>query len=136
MRVLIDTSVLVEAEREAFDLGAWIESHAEEVFICDAGMAEYLAGEPVKDGGKRKRFKDFWNSTVSQIPSLDLGREVCERAGHLLAMARTKGFTVSLGDGLHGAVAEMEGLTVLTRDESHFKAMQIPVVNPLKTIPR
>ena len=134
MRVLIDTSMLVEAEREMFDLGGWIEVHAEEVFICDAGVAEYLAGEPVKDGGKRKRFKDFWASTVSQIPSLDLGRDVCERAGRLLALARTKGITVSLGDGLHGAVAEMGGLTVLTRDESHFKAMQVPVVNPLKAI--
>ena len=91
MRALIDTSILVEAERELFDLGGWIETHAEEIFICDAGVAEYLAGEPIKDGGKRKRFKDFWTSVVSQIPSLALSREVCERAGHLLALARSKG---------------------------------------------
>ena len=91
MRVLIDTSILVEAERELFDLGGWIETHAEAVFICDAGVAEYLAGEPIRDGGKRKRFKDFWTSVVCQIPSLALSREVCERAGHLPALGRSKG---------------------------------------------
>ena len=68
MRVLIDTSVLVEAERKTFDLDTWLSSRGvEEAFVCDAGIAEFLAGEPIKDEGKRKRFRDFWQNFLSQF---------------------------------------------------------------------
>ncbi len=53
MKFLIDTSILVEAERANFDLGTWVAA-AEEVWICDATVAEYLAGEPAKDAGGSK----------------------------------------------------------------------------------
>lgn len=36
MRVLIDTSLLVEGERRNFDLGKWVATARHEVFICDA----------------------------------------------------------------------------------------------------
>jgi predicted nucleic acid-binding protein len=136
MRVLIDTSILIEAERKNFDLGQWIEQHrVEEVFICDIGIAEYLAGEPIKDEGKRKRFQEFWDSFVSQLPSLPLDRHICERAGALLFTARRNRRTVPLGDGLHGAVAEAHKLTVLTVDTSHFADMGIPTINPITAQP-
>ena len=83
MRVLIDTSVLVEAERRAFDLGAWVERQDAEIYICDAGVAELLAGKLLKDEGKRKRFHEVWESFVCRLPSLPLDRNVCERAGAL-----------------------------------------------------
>jgi predicted nucleic acid-binding protein len=135
MRALIDTSVLIEAERRNFDLGRWVEQHGAEVVICDATVAEFLAGEPIKDEGKRKRFREFWETIGSQLPSFPLDRAVCERAGALLLLARTKRRTVPLGDALHGAVAEIEGLTVLTVDAEHFEAMGVPALNPLAGVP-
>jgi predicted nucleic acid-binding protein len=45
MRTLLDTSVLIEAERRNFDLDQWIEQHQAEVVTCDATVAEFLAGE-------------------------------------------------------------------------------------------
>ena len=54
MKVLIDTSILIEAERRRFDLGGWLQE-AEEVHICDATVTEYLAGQPLKDESKRWR---------------------------------------------------------------------------------
>jgi predicted nucleic acid-binding protein len=44
MRILIDTSLLVEGERRNFDLGEWVVAARHEVFICDATVAEYIAG--------------------------------------------------------------------------------------------
>ncbi len=102
MRALLDTSVLIEAERRDFDLDQWVEQHRAEVVICDATVAEFLAGEPIKDGGKRKRFREFWETVGSHLPSFPLDRAVCERAGALLLLARTKRQTVPLGDALHG----------------------------------
>ena len=131
MRALLDTSVLIEAERRNFDLAQWVEQHQAEVVICDATVAEFLAGEPIKDGGKRKRFREFWDTVGSQLPSFPLDRAVCERAGALLLLARTKRQTVPLGDALRGAVAEIEGLTVLTVDAEHFQALGVPALNPL-----
>lgn len=134
MRALIDTSVLIEAERRNFELDLWVERNKVEVVICDATVAEFLAGEPIHDEGKRKRFREFWETVGSQLPSFPLDRTVCERAGSLLLLARTKGRTIPLGDALHGAVAEIEGLTVLTVDTEHFNAMGVPVLNPLDSV--
>ena len=117
MKFLIDTSILVEAERRRFDLGGWLQN-AEEVHICDATVTEYLAGQPLKDEGKRKRWREFWASL--DLPSKPLTRSVCERAGELLFLARSKGKTVPLGDGLHAAVAELQGLEVPATDVEHF----------------
>ena len=128
MKFLIDTSILIEAERESFDLGGWLQN-AEEVHICDATVTEYLAGQPLKDEGKRKRWREFWTSL--DLPSKPLTRQVCEKAGALLFLARSRGKTVPLGDGLHAAVAELQGLEVLTADLGHFSAMGVKARNPL-----
>jgi predicted nucleic acid-binding protein len=129
MRYLIDTSVLIEAERQRFDLGAWLQN-ADEVHICDATATEYLSGQPRKDEGKRKRWREFWESL--DLPSQPLNRQACEQAGALLFLARCNGKTVPLGDGLHAAVADLHGLEVLTTDLEHFKAMGIKARNPIK----
>jgi predicted nucleic acid-binding protein len=133
MRVLIDTSILVEAERRNFDLGLWIEQNeVEEIFICDAGIAEFLAGEPIKDEGKRKRFKEFWSTFVCKLPSLPLDRRICETAGALLLAARRNNRTIPLGDGLHGAAARSHDLHVLTADIKHFNDMGVTAMNPMQ----
>jgi predicted nucleic acid-binding protein len=132
MRILIDTSLLVEGERRNFDLGKWVAAARHEVFICDATIAEYLAGKPLKDAGKEQRWQNYWDSFVSLLESVPLDHQVCERAGELLAEARRAGTTVPLGDGLHAAVAELEDLTVATVDLAHYKVLGVRAVNPLK----
>ena len=52
-----------------------------------------------------------------------------------MVLARLKGHTVPLADGFHAAVAEMEGLKLLTIDTVHFKPMNIAVINPLSEQP-
>jgi predicted nucleic acid-binding protein len=133
MKYLADTSVLIHAEREDFDFGLWL-SPDDEVFICGATAAEFLAGQPLKDEGKRKRWREFWESL--DIPIRPLTNEVCQQAGELIFLARSKGRTVPLGDGLHAAVAELDGLKVLTTDTDHFSDMGITAINPLKQSPR
>ena len=132
MRILIDTSLLVEGERRNFDLGKWVAAARHEVFICDATIAEYIAGKPLKDAGKEQRWQNYWDSFVSLLESVPLDHQVCERAGELLAEARRAGTTVPLGDGLHAAVADLEDLTVATVDLAHYKALGVRAVNPLK----
>ena len=131
MRLLLDTAVLIEGERRHFDIGEWVQKHRHEVMICDATLTEYLAGKPVKDAGKIKRWQDYLETFVVQLPSVPLDRDICEKAGELLATARKHGFTVPLGDALHAAVAELEDLTVLTTDTEHFEALGLKPLNPL-----
>jgi predicted nucleic acid-binding protein len=132
MRILLDTSLLVEGERRKFDLGQWVVAARHEVFICDATIAEYIAGKPLKDPGKEQRWQNYWDSFVSRIDSVPLDQQVCEKAGELMAEARREGMTVPLGDGLHAAVAELEDLTVATVDVEHFKALGVRTLNPIK----
>jgi predicted nucleic acid-binding protein len=132
MKYLLDTSVLIAAERENIELDLWV-SPDDEIFICGATVAEFLSGQPLKDEGKRKRWRDFWESLG--LPVKPLTPKVCEQTGALLFLARSKGRTVPLGDGLHAAVAGAEGLTVLTTDTGHFADMSIKAVNPLSEDP-
>ena len=132
MRILLDTSLLVEGERRRFDLGKWVMVRRHEVFVCDATIAEYIAGKPLKDAGKEQRWQNYWDSFVSLLTSVPLDHQVCEKAGELMADARRAGKTVPLGDGLHAAVAELEDLTVATMDVDHFNALGIRAVNPIK----
>ncbi len=131
MRVLIDTTLLIEAERARFDLARWAEE-MEEICICDAGVAEFLAGEPIKDHGKLRRFHTFWESVVSVLPSVEITREICQQAGRMIAAARSRGYTVNLGDGLQAAAAKSQGLTVATIDTDHFKHLGAPCFNPIR----
>lgn len=132
MRLLLDTSVIIEGERKNFDIGQWVAKAGHEVLICDATITEYLAGKPAKDAGKQKRWLEYFENYLSLIESVSLDRQICERAGELLAHARSHGHTLPLGDGFHAAVAELEDLTVATLDEAHFKALGVRTVNPLK----
>src|SRR5580658_2906634 len=72
MRILLDTSLLVEGERRNFDLGQWVAVARHEVFICDATVAEYIAGKPWADAGKQQRWQNYWDSFVSQLESVPL----------------------------------------------------------------
>ena len=131
MRILLDTTLLVEGERQHFDLAAWVEAGGHEALICEAALTEYLAGKPVKDAGKIKRWQDYYDTFISLLPAIPLDREVCERAGRLLAEARKKGFTVPLGDAYHAAAALLDELTVATTDTDHFQALGLKPLNPL-----
>src|ERR1035437_4675090 len=132
MRILIDTSVLVEGERRNFDLGEWVVAARHEVFIWEARGAKNIADKPLKDAGKEQRWQNYWESFVSLLESVPLDHQVCEKAGELLADARRRGKIVPLGDGFHSAVAALEDLTVATVDVDHFKALGVRAVNPLK----
>jgi len=108
MRILLDTSLLVEGERRNFDLGKWVVAARHEVFICDATVAEYIAGRPLKDVGKEQRWQNYLDSFVSRLDSVPLDQQIWEKTGELLADARRAGKAVPLGDGLHAAVADLE----------------------------
>ena len=75
MRILIDTCLLVEGERRNFDLGKWVAGARHEVLICDATIAEYIAGKPLKDPGKEQRWQNYWDSFVSLLESAVTGSQ-------------------------------------------------------------
>jgi predicted nucleic acid-binding protein len=86
MRILLDTSLLVEGERRNFDLGRWVVAARHEVFICDATVAEYIAGKPLKDAGKEQRWQNYWDSFVSLLESVPLDHQVCEKPANFSPM--------------------------------------------------
>jgi len=92
MRILIDTSLLVEGERRSFDLGKWVVAGRHEVFICDATVAEYIAGKPLKEAGKEQRCRIIGIRLIFAA-RLRAARIIkyAKKAGELLADARRAG---------------------------------------------
>jgi len=66
MRILIDTSLLVEGERRNFDLGKWVVAARHEVFICDATVAN-TSRAAVEGRGQGTTLAELWNSFVSLL---------------------------------------------------------------------
>ena len=87
----------MEGERRKFDLVNWVVAGRHEVFICDATVAEYIAGRPLKDAGKAQRWQNYWDSFVSLLESVPLDHQVCEKAGELLADAKARGENCATG---------------------------------------
>ena len=50
----------------------------------------------------------------------------------MMAAARVRGYTINLGDGLQGAAARSQALTVATIDTDHFEHLGVPCVNPMR----
>ena len=95
MRILLDTSLLVEAERRNFDLGKWVAAARHEVFICDATVAEYIAGKPLKDTGKEQRWQNYWDSFASQLDSVPLDHQICVNGAMMAAGFHVQPFAPS-----------------------------------------
>ena len=131
MRCLLDTSILIEAEKKQFDLAEWVLAKRATIWLCDTTITEFLVGRPCKDSRRQSNFDEFFTKTVARYARLPVTGEDFIAAGQALNAARCRGWTLPLGDGLHAAVAKAYHLTVLTKDSEHFKQLGANPINPL-----
>ena len=125
MGTLIDTSVLIAAERGELDLDGRLESDPdvedEEVAIAAISASELLHGvHRLKAGVRRARVETLIEGLLSRIPviAFDL---TCARAHAIMsADLRTRGQAVGAHDLLIAATAVALGYRVTTRDRRSF----------------
>jgi len=115
-RLIIDTSVLIWAERGQLDLAAAAGDDADAA-VPAIVVAEYLTGVLLAaTDTQRKARQEFLDRILQVLPLETYAQRVAERHGELLAHVRRSGTTRGAHDLIIAATALATGRTVLTTD--------------------
>ena len=123
MGTLIDSSVLIAAERRTLDLDAAIEADGEEgVAIAAITASELLHGvERATNPAQRQRRAAFVETLLAALPILPFDLVTARIHASLWATLASKGKSVGPHDLRIGATAIAAGYRVVTRDRRGFE---------------
>jgi tRNA(fMet)-specific endonuclease VapC len=122
MAALIDSSVLIAAERGQLDLERLSSLYAEEgVAISAVTASELLHGlYRARTASQRHRRQAFVEALLAQIPVIAFDLMAARVHASLWAELAKKGIAVGERDLMIGATAVAKGYAVATRDERSF----------------
>ena len=118
-RLILDTTILVTAERSLSALDALIEDD-DDVAIAAITAAELLVGVELSQGKSRQRRAAFVEDVLTSIPIELYDLEVARSHATLLAHTRTSGRPRGAHDLLIAATALTHDRTVVSADPSGF----------------
>lgn len=122
MGVVLDTSVLIAAERRALRLEPLLESLGEEpVAIAAITASELLHGcHRASDAGVRARRAAFVDAVLEAIPALPFGLPEARRHAELWAELARAGTMIGPHDLLIAATALAHGHALVTTNRREF----------------
>jgi tRNA(fMet)-specific endonuclease VapC len=122
MATLIDSSVLIAAERGDLALDAFSARYAQEdVAISAVTASELLHGvHRARTPGQRHRRQAFVEGLLAQLPAIAFDLTVARVHASLWADLAKRGVAVGERDLMIGATAIARNYTVATRDERSF----------------
>lgn len=137
---LLDTNCVSEAVRlrpEPRVIG-WLETVEEGLlYLSVLTLGEIRKGVASLAQSKRRTLLESWLETelLSRFSTriLSIDAAIADRWGSLAATAKSKGRALSTIDGLLAATAIHHNLTVVSRNDSDFAGLQVPVFNPWKS---
>lgn len=143
MRYLLDTNIIsnVTKPEPSASLLAWMaERRDEDLLIASLTVGEIRKGILEMPRGRRRDVLEAWFSGPEGPPALFAGRVLPfdERAAlawaRLMAEGRRAGRPRSALDTIIAAVAEVNGLVVVTDNEAQFPGTDL--INPLRGVAR
>jgi tRNA(fMet)-specific endonuclease VapC len=122
MGALIDSSILIAAERGRLDLEALLDQHGDEDFALSAITAsELLHGVHRADtDARRGRREAYVEALLAAFPVIPFDLAAARMHARLSARAAAEGFAVGAHDLIIAATALAKHLDVVTRDERSF----------------
>ena len=124
-RLILDTTVLVTAERGTLRLGGLLDD-ADDVAIAAITAAELLVGVELADAARRRARQAFVDDLLATIPVEEYDLDVARAHARLLAHVRRTGKPRGAHDLIIAATAAASGRTVVTSDAAGFD--QLPDV--------
>lgn len=134
---LLDTNVLSELRKPRPDQGvaAFVSAQPEELlFVSEVTFAEIRFGiEQAPDAERRAAVSDWLAHTLRPLfagRALPLTEDVILRWRMLLEAGRRRGHNFGQLDLFIAATAAVANLMVVSRDETHFVAAGVTILNP------
>ena len=116
---MLDTNVLIVAERSAFDFDSLIADD-DEPAVAAITIAELGVGVEIATGKRRQARRSFLEDVVSSLPVLGYDLEVARVHTGLLLAVRKSGRPRGAHDLIIAATAKATGRVVVTADRSGF----------------
>ncbi len=122
---MLDTSVLIAAERRTFDIGALLESVAgEPVGISAITASELLHGcHRAKGADTQARRFAFVEALLDHIPVMEFGLAESRRHADLWARLARDGKPIGAHDLIIGATALARGHALATLNQRDFRRL-------------
>jgi|JI8StandDraft_1071087.scaffolds.fasta_scaffold08396_7 tRNA(fMet)-specific endonuclease VapC len=120
MGLILDTSVLIAAEKGEVDFSLWQDYG--EAYISSITVTELLVGVHRANTEERKvKRSAFVEHVISKIANLAFGEEEARTYAQLLRSLFEQGTTLGVHDMLIGATAISRGYPILTMNIADFK---------------
>ncbi|MBV9571707.1 MAG: PIN domain-containing protein [Alphaproteobacteria bacterium] len=141
---LFDTDVIsasAPARRSNPALLDWMHRNSEQLYLSAITVAEIEDGiaKARRQGASRKaQLLSQWLEVLLHLYServLPFDVAAARIAGGLSDMARSKGQSPGFPDIAIAAIAQANGLTVLTRNLKHFSVFGTPTHDPFRALP-
>lgn len=137
MSFLLDTCVFSELTKRRSDPGVvrWMEEQDESaLYLSMVTVGELEKGiTGVRDPTHRRRLRDFLEAEIVERfrdRILPTDEAAWRRWGQLCGQAERKGAPIPVVDALIASVAQVHGLTVVTRNQGDLVRCDVPVLNP------
>lgn len=119
--ILIDSNIIIYYFDGIQKARNFLNQHAGNMAISTITVSEVLAFP--MDDGKLQKIQQFLEDNFVW---LDVSREIIFKSAEIRRQKRIK-----TPDALIGATAICHGLTIVSRNEKDFKALNIPFINPI-----
>jgi len=122
MGVLIDTNVIIDYEREEFDITPFIRDRTdEEFFLSVISASELLHGvHRARDSGVRVRRLAFVETVLSAFPVIPIDLPAARMHAELWSRLEEQGRMIGLHDSWIAATCLAFDLTLVTRNKREF----------------
>lgn len=117
--VLLDTTFLVDAERDGLELEAAIDDK-DDVAVAAISVAEMLVGVELASSNHRPRREAFVSEVISTVPIVPYDLSVVSEHASLLAAVRLVGRPRGAHDLIIAATARATNRMVVTADPEAF----------------
>lgn len=120
--VLLDTTVLIDAERSAAGFSGLLDD-ADQPALAAISIAELGVGVSLANGAKRARRQSFFDDILASVPVLPYDLNVAQAHRDLLVATRRSGLPRGAHDLIIAATARAHGRSVVTADRSGFAGL-------------
>lgn len=117
--VLLDTTFLIDAERDSGDLDAVLDDE-DDVAIAAVTVAELLVGVELASQGHREQRRSFVEEVVTSLPVIPYDLAIAQEHAFLLTAVKRAGRPRGAHDLLIAATARATRRAVVTADANAF----------------
>lgn len=130
--MMLDADVLIRAEKEQFDLEAWLRGRGDEPLeIAAITAAEIWHGVERASGAQRERRQRFVERLLSRLPIIPYTAETAREHARVWAELEAAGRRSGSHDMIVAATARLRGSTLATFNRQHFEHVPgLTIIHP------